>query len=47
MEPLNVLTKEICYAVDSTGKYVTQLSSGWEVKAAALGITWDDIEKKN
>lgn len=43
---LDKFTKEVCYAVDESGNYVTQLSRGWEVKAAALGITWDDIEKK-
>ncbi|WP_299255371.1 hypothetical protein [uncultured Cytophaga sp.] len=43
---LNNFTKEVCYAVDESGKYVTQLSSGWEVKSDALGITWDDINKK-
>ena len=43
---LDKFTKEVCYAVDESGKYVTQLSRGWEVKADALGITWEDIEKK-
>jgi hypothetical protein len=44
--PLDKFTKEVCYAVDESGKYVTELSRGWEVKASALGITWEDIEKK-
>ncbi len=39
-------TKEVCYAVDETGNYVTELSSGWEIKATALDVAWDDIEKK-
>jgi hypothetical protein len=43
---LDKFTKEVCYAVDESGKYVTQLSRGWEVKASALGITWEEIEKK-
>lgn len=43
---LDKFTKEVCYAVDESGNYVTQLSRGWEVKADALGITWEDIEKK-
>jgi len=43
---LDKFTKEVCYAVDESGTYVTQLSRGWEVKASALGITWEDIEKK-
>jgi len=43
--PLGRITKEVCYAVDSSGNYVTELSNGWEVKAAALDITWKDIEE--
>jgi hypothetical protein len=43
---LDKFTKEVCYAVDESGNYVTQLSRGWEVKADALGITWEDIDKK-
>lgn len=41
---LGKLTKEVCYATDASGKYVTQLSSGWEVKATALDIAWKDID---
>jgi hypothetical protein len=43
---LDKFTKEVCYAVDESGNYITQLSSGWEVKSDALGITWEDINKK-
>jgi hypothetical protein len=43
---LNKLTKEIVYAVDNTGKYVTGLSSGWKVKATALDLAWEDIEQR-
>jgi hypothetical protein len=43
---LDKFTKEVCYAVDESGNYTTQLSSGWEVKSDALGITWEDINKK-
>ena len=43
---LKNFTKEVCYAVDEKGNYVTNLSTGWEVKATALGITWDDINKR-
>lgn len=43
---LNKLTKEVVYAVDSTGKYTTELSSGWEVKAKALDVAWKDIEER-
>jgi hypothetical protein len=38
---LDKFTKE-----DESGNYITQLSSGWEVKSDALGITWEDINKK-
>lgn len=43
---LDKFTKEVCYAVDESGKYVTELSRGWEVKAEALGVTWQDIEAR-
>lgn len=43
---LDKLTKEVCYAVDSEGKYVTELSTGWEVKATALDVAWKDIEQR-
>ena len=41
---LNKLTKEVVYAVDSSGNYSTELSSGWEVKTTALDVAWKDIE---
>ena len=43
---LDKFTKEVCYAVDDNGKYVTELSRGWEVKATAQDITWNDIEQR-
>ncbi|MFT3937052.1 MAG: hypothetical protein QM726_25725 [Chitinophagaceae bacterium] len=43
---LENFTKEVCYAVDSTGNYTTALSSGWEVKSTALDIAWKDIEQR-
>ncbi len=43
---LSKTTKEMCYAVDETGKYVTELSTGWEVKATALSVAWKDIEER-
>ena len=43
---LNKLTKEVVYAVDGSGKYVTGLSTGWEVKATALDVAWEDIEQR-
>jgi hypothetical protein len=41
---LGRITKELQYAVDEQGNYVTELSNGWEVKASALDITWQDID---
>ena len=43
---LDKFTKEVCYAVDSSGNYVTELSRGWEVKATALDVAWQDIEER-
>ena len=43
---LDKFTKEVCYAVDSAGNYVTELSSGWEVKTTALDVAWQDIEQR-
>lgn len=43
---LGKITKEVCYATDSSGKYVKALSSGWDVKITALDVAWDDIEKR-
>jgi len=41
---LGKMTREVCYATDENGKYVTSLSTGWEVKNGALDTTWKDIE---
>jgi hypothetical protein len=43
---LGKVTKEICYATDASGKYTTQLSNGWEVKATALDTAWNDVEER-
>ena len=43
---LNKLTKEVVYAVDSSGKYSTELSTGWDVKSKALDAAWDDIAER-
>jgi hypothetical protein len=43
---LNKLTKEVCYAVDQSGNYTTELSTGWEVKANALDVAWEDIQQR-
>ncbi len=43
---LNKLTREMVYVTDSTGNYITDLSSGWEVKATALDVAWEDIAQR-
>lgn len=43
---LTKLTKEVVYAVDNSGNYTTELSTGWEVKANALDVAWKDIEQR-
>lgn len=43
---LNRHTKELCYATDKDGNYVTALSAGWDVKIKALDLAWEDIEKR-
>ncbi|MEO5893306.1 MAG: hypothetical protein ABIQ31_23850 [Ferruginibacter sp.] len=43
---LNKLTKEVVYAVDNTGKYVTELSTGWQIKSTALDVAWKDIGER-
>lgn len=41
---LGKITKEICYATDASGKYVTALSEGWAVKNKALDTAWESIQ---
>jgi len=43
---LGKITKEVCYAVDDSGKYTTELSEGWDVKATALDVAWQDVEAR-
>ena len=43
---LKNFTREVCYVKNSEGKYVTDLSTGWEVKSAALNNQWDEIERR-
>jgi hypothetical protein len=43
---LNNITKEVVYAVDNSGNYITELSTGWEIKSTALNLAWDDIEER-
>lgn len=44
ISPLGKITKEVQYATDGSGKYVKELSSGWDIKATALDVAWKDIE---
>lgn len=39
-------SKELCYAVDKNGKYVTKLSDGWNVKTIALNKSLELIEER-
>lgn len=43
---LDKFTREVCYATDASGKYTTGLSRGWQVKADALGITWEEAQQR-
>jgi len=43
---LGKITKELCYATDSAGKYVAEQSTGWDVKSKALDVAWEDIQKR-
>ena len=44
--PLDKFTKEVCYAVDDKGEYTPGLSRGWQIKADALGITWEEAQQR-
>ncbi len=46
LSSLGKITKEVCYATDNSGKYVTELSLGWDIKITALDATWLDIQKR-
>ena len=46
LSSLGKITKEVCYATDSSGKYTKELSRGWEVKITALDAAWSDIENR-
>ena len=43
---LGKITKEVCYVTDTSGKYVTELSNGWDIKNSALDAAWKDIDKR-
>jgi hypothetical protein len=38
--------REVCYAVDESGNYVTVLSTGWSPKNAALKQAWAEVNDK-
>jgi len=46
MGALGKVTKEVCYATDASGKYTTELSTGWEIKKEALDVAWKDVEER-
>jgi len=46
LSSLGKITKEVCYATDGSGKYVTELSKGWDVKITALDVAWQEIEDR-
>ncbi|MDT8393474.1 MAG: hypothetical protein RQ761_06495 [Bacteroidales bacterium] len=35
--------RDLCYAVDEDGSYVTVKSSGWEPKNAAMKQAWEEV----
>jgi hypothetical protein len=43
---LGKITGEVCYVVDESGNYTTQLSNGWEIKSSALEVAWKDVEQR-
>jgi hypothetical protein len=43
---LGKMTREVCYATDAEGRYVTELSTGWDVKSEALNAAWHDIGER-
>ena len=46
LSALGKITKEICYATDQAGNYVTEQSLGWDIKITALDAAWQDIEDR-
>ncbi len=43
---LDNVTRDVVYVTDDKGNYTAELSRGWEVKATALTIAWQDIEQR-
>jgi len=46
LSSLGKITKELCYATDDSGKYITELSKGWDVKIKALDVAWEEIKRR-
>ena len=46
LSSLGKITRELCYATDDSGKYITELSKGWDVKIKALDVAWEDISRR-
>jgi hypothetical protein len=46
LSALGKVTKEVCYATDESGKYVQELSRGWDIKITALDTAWQDIRDR-
>lgn len=38
--------RELCYAVDENGEYITENSTGWEPKTVALNNAIEDINER-
>ncbi len=43
---LGKIAREVTYAVDDEGKYVTGQSSGWTVKEEANDVAWESFERQ-
>ena len=44
--PLSRSTKEVCYVRNDQGGYESVLSTGWEVKSAALDSAWEEVNRR-
>lgn len=43
---LGSIAKEVTYATDENGNYITGQSTGWEVKESANDVAWQSFEKQ-
>ena len=44
LESVNL--RELCYAVDDNGEYITEHTTGWDPKTIALNNTLDEIKER-